>query len=191
MLILILIGSALIAVSLGNYANWDSKTEYSAATGVLKWGLPYMTFGNFINEPPLGYYIDAVFFNIFGLSYGVGVGVITLFGIGCIFLVYVLGKTLYSKPTGLIAAALLGLTPWHEIISTTFLIDAQCLFLSLLFLITGIWAIRKESLKLYLLTGILFGLAFLTKVFAVFMVIPLSIFFVSSKPRKILKTLGP
>lgn len=189
-LVAILASSALLAISLGNYANCDAKMEYSAALGILKWHLPYMTFGNFINQPPLGYYIDAVFFSAFGSSYTVGVAIITLFGLGCLFLVYMLGKTLYSKRTGLIATALMGLTPWHLIISTSFLIDAQCLFFSLLFLLTGIWAIRKSSLALYLLTGILFGLAFLTKVFAVFMVLPLAIFFFNSKPRKPLKMLG-
>jgi 4-amino-4-deoxy-L-arabinose transferase-like glycosyltransferase len=197
-LILILLGSGFVALSVGRYACEDSKLEYGAATGVLKWGYPYVTFGNLINQPPLGYYIDSVFFRIvaiFGVNeesnqlYGIGVSVITLFGLGCVFLVYELGKTLYGKRTGFLASALLGLTPWQVVMSTTFLIDAQCLFFSLLFLLTGILAIRKGSLKLFLLTGFLFGFAFLTKVFAVFFVIPLLIIFVSSRPKKVVHTI--
>lgn len=188
---MILTSSALLAASIGNYANWDTQLEYSAALGVVKWHLPYISYGNFINQPPIGYYIDSLFFIMFGsASYTLGVAVITLFGLGCIFLVYMLGKTLYSTRAGLFAAALLCLTPWHLVISTSFLIDAQCLFFSLLFLLTGIWAIKRTSLKLFLLTGVMFGLASLTKVYAVFMIIPLAIFFLSSKPKKPLKVLG-
>jgi 4-amino-4-deoxy-L-arabinose transferase-like glycosyltransferase len=197
-LILILLGSSFVAISLGNYAGEDSKLEYNAAMGVVKWGYPYITFGNLINQPPLGYYIDSVFFLFFGIFgvtdkanqfYGIGVGIVTMFGLGCVFLVYELGRKLYGEKTGFVAAALFGLTPWHVVMSTTFLIDAQCLFLSLLFLLVGILAIRKGSQKLFLLTGVLFGLALLTKIFAVFFVIPLLIIFISSRPKKALNAI--
>ena len=145
----ILLGSFLVSISLGPYSNWDAQTEFAAASGVIKWSLPYATPGNLINQPPVGYYIDALFFRVFGLSYGTGAYVITLFGLGCVFLVYEIGKTLYGKRAGLLAAALFGLTPWHVVLSRSFLIDTQCLFFSLLYLLVGILAIRKGSLKLF------------------------------------------
>ncbi len=186
----ILFGSALVSFSLGPYSNFDSMTEYSAASGIIKWGFPYLTLGSWINEPPLGYYIDAPIFKGFGLSYSTGTAIITLFGLGCVFLVYELGKVLYEKRTGLVAAALFGLIPWEVVVSRSFLDDAQCLFFSLLFLLLGIWAIRKGSLKLFLAAGIIFGLAFLVKIFAVFTLIPLALIYLYYRPKRLKSTLA-
>ena len=152
---------------------------------MVKLGLPYATPGNLINQPPIGFYIDAVFFRAFGLSYATGVGVITLFGLGCVFLVYKVGKTLYGRRTGLFAAGIFALTPWYVVLSRSFLIDTQCLFFSLLFLLVGIWAVRKDSLKLFLVAGTLFGIALLTKLFAVFTLIPLGLIFVYYRPKSL------
>ena len=120
-----------------------------------------------MNQPPLGFYIEALFFKIFGSSINTDVTLITLFGLGSTVLVYKIGKELYGKPTGLFAAALFALTPWELVLSRSFLIDAQCLFLSLLCLFIGIIAIRKGSFKLFM-SGVIFAAAFLTKFFAVY-----------------------
>ena len=173
----VLLGSMLVSISLGPYSNWDSQTEFAAASSVVHLGLPYATPGNLINQPPIGFYIDAVFLRAFGLSYTTGVAVITLFGVGCVFLLYKLGETLYGERTGLLAAGIFALTPWHVVLSRSFLIDTQCLFFSLLSLLVGIWAIRKASLKLTLASGILFGVALLTKLFAIFTLIPMAVMF--------------
>lgn len=186
----ILLGSALVSLSLGPYSNWDTQIEFVAASGVIEWGFPYITFGNLINQPPVGFYIDALFFKGFGLFYETGVAVITLFGLGCVFLVYQVGNVLYGKRTGLLAAALFGLTPWHVVLSRSFLIDAQCLFFSLLYLLAGIWAVRKGSLGLSFMSGTLFGIALLTKLFAVFMLIPLSFIYIYWKPKDLKRTLA-
>jgi hypothetical protein len=191
-LIGILLGSVLLSLTFGPYSSWDSQTEFTAVTGVLKWGFPYITYGNLINMQPFGLYIDAVFLKIFGVSYETAVAVTTLFALGCVFLTYKVGEALYGHRTGLFAAALFALTPWHLIMSRVFLIDVQCLFFSLLYLLVGIWAIRRDSDKLFFAAGVLFGLALLTKLFAVFMLIPLVLIYVHSKPKnrnRVLKTL--
>jgi 4-amino-4-deoxy-L-arabinose transferase-like glycosyltransferase len=185
----ILLGSVLLSISLGPYSSWDSQIEFAAASGVVKWGLPYTTFGDMINVPPLGYYIDLIFFKVFGLSYETGIGVMTLFGLGCVFLVFKVGELLYGARTGLFAAALFALTPWQVIMSRVFLVDVQCLFFSLLYLLVGIWAIRKDSHKLLLVSGILFGFALLTKLFAVFMLIPLSLIYIYWRPKNRMRML--
>jgi 4-amino-4-deoxy-L-arabinose transferase-like glycosyltransferase len=110
-----------------------------------------------------------------GLSYLNGVGVVTAFGLGCVVLVYVLGVLLYGKNTGLVAAALFSMVPWHVYLSRIFLIDNQYLFFSLLALIVGAMAMRRQSDKLLLVSGVLFAVAFLTKLFAVFMLVPLAL----------------
>jgi len=184
----ILFGFIVMSVATGPFSNYDSQLEYTAALGVVEWGLPYIAVGNFINQPPLGFYIGALFLRCFGSSYAVAVTVATLFGVGCIFLVYEIGRVLYGKQTGLFAAAIFALTHWHIVLSRSFLIDVQCLFFSLLYLLVGIYATKKHSMKLYLLSGVLFGVAFLTKAFAVFMLIPLMLFYYYSGPRNLRRT---
>ncbi len=189
-LIGILLGSALMSISLGPYSSWDSQLEFTAASGVVKWGLPYITYGETINMQPLGFYVEAFFLKTFGVSYEVAVGVTTSFGVGCIFLLSKIGKVLYGRRTGLFAAALFALTPWQIIMSRVVLVDVQCLFLSLLFLLVGIHAMRKNSLGLMSLSGVLFGFAFLTKLFAVFMMIPLALFYIHSRPKNTKRALA-
>jgi 4-amino-4-deoxy-L-arabinose transferase-like glycosyltransferase len=182
----ILIGIVLISVSIGPFENWDTTLEYEAASAVIRWGMPYVnSFGNIINQPPLGFYVEALFFTFFGSSIDTGVVLITLLGLGCIIAVYKIGNVLYGKPTGLVAAAIFALSPWELIFSRSFLIDVQCLFFSLLCLLAGIYAIRQDSLKLSLFSGTLFAAAFLTKLFAVFILIPLMLLFIYHRPKNL------
>jgi len=188
-LLSIFIGIVLISVSIGPFENWDTELEYEAALGVIRWGMPYVnTFGNIINQPPLGFYTEALFFKIFGSSIDVGVVLVTLLGLGCIIAVYKIGNVLYGKPTGLAAAALFALSPWELMLSRTFLIDVQCLFFSLLCLLAGIYAIRKDSFKLFLVSGTLFAAALLTKLYAVFTLIPLTLLFIYYRPKNLRRT---
>src|SRR3989304_921132 len=187
----ILIGIVLISVSIGPFENWDTALEYEAASAVIRWGMPYVnSFGNLINQPPLGFYVEALFFTFFGTSIDTGVALITLLGLGCIIAVYKIGNVLYGKPTGLVAAALFALSPWELIFSRSFLIDVQCLFFSLLFLLVGIYAIRQDSLKLSLVSGTLFAAALLTKLFAVFTLIPLMLLFIYYRPKNLRRALS-
>jgi 4-amino-4-deoxy-L-arabinose transferase-like glycosyltransferase len=172
-LIGVLIGVFLVLASTGVYTNWDAQLEFEAASNVVTSGFPYVPSGFMINQPPLGFYLDAPVFHLFGLSYENGVGFVTLFGLGCVALVYVLGSILYGKLTGLVAAALFGMIPWQVYMSRIFLIDVQCLFFSLLFLILGILAVRRNSEKLLLFCGVAFAAALLTKLFAVLLLVPL------------------
>ena len=142
-----------------------------------------------IDEPPLGFYVEAAVFQVFGLSLSVGETLVTLFGLGTVVAVFLLGRELYGKSTGLLAATLFGLTPWQLILSRTFLIDVQCLFFSLFCLYVGVLAIRKNSINLSLLSGVLFAAALLTKLYAVFVIIPLMLFYFHSKPKATKRTL--
>jgi len=180
----ILIGITLVSLSIGPFQNGDSDWQFAAAKGVLNWGMPYVnTFGNIINQAPLGFYIEALFFKIVGLSIINGTALITLFGLGSIIVIYKIGKELYDKPTGLIATVLFALSPWELVLSRIFFIDAQSLFLSLLCLYLGILAIRKGSIKISMLSGVFFAAAFLTKYFAAFILIPLILLWLYSRPK--------
>ena len=102
---------------MGPFHNRDTQWEYQAASGVIRWGMPYDRFiGNLIDQPPLGFYVEALFLKIFGISLDTGVALVTLFGIGSTVLVYKIGKILYSKTTGVFAALLFALTPWQLVL---------------------------------------------------------------------------
>jgi len=182
----VLIGIILISLSIGPFQNLDTAWEYKAATGVIMWGMPFVEVqGSLINQPPLGFYTEGLFLRIFGISIETGVVLMTLFGVGCTLLVYLIGKTLYGKHTGLLASALFALTPWQLVLSNSFLIDTQCLFLSLCSLYVGILSFRRDSNKLLATSGLLFAMAFYTKLFAVFVLIPLSLFYIYQQRKKL------
>lgn len=188
---IILIGVAFVSFSLGPYQTYDTQLEFEAASNVVKMGIPFVKgFGTVIDQPPLGFYIEGLFFRIFGLSINTGVTLVTLFGLGSVALVYMIGKQLYGKATGLLAAALFGLNPWQLVLSRSFLIDSQCLFFSLLCLYVGIFAINRSSVKLSLVAGVVFAAAILTKFFAAFVLIPLLLFYIYSRPKKTKQILG-
>lgn len=190
-LFIILIGAALVAFSLGPFQNFDSQLEFEAASNVVKMGVPYVEgFGTVIDQPPLGFYVEALFFRIFGTSAGTGVTLVTFFGLGSVVLVYLIGKELYGRSTGFFAAALLGVNSWHVVFSRSFLIDVQCLFFSLLCLYVGVLAIRRVSVKLTFVSGLFFAAAMLTKFYAAFILIPLLLFYVHSKPKKVKRILS-
>jgi 4-amino-4-deoxy-L-arabinose transferase-like glycosyltransferase len=183
-LLSVLIGFLLVSFSAGPYQNGDTAWEYDAISGVLKYGLPYAN-GNLMDQPPLGFYMQAIFAKAFGLSINNGTFLVTLFGLGCITLVYGIGKFAYNKNTGFIASALLAFSPWHLVLSRSFLIDVPCLFFSLLSLFTGLIAVRKGSFRLFVVSGIIFAAAFNTKLYAVFILIPILAFFFINSPKNL------
>ena len=186
-LLSILFGFIIVALSLGPYQNGDTIWEFNAVSGVVKYGLPYANGFYLIDQPPLGFYIQAAFSKVAGLSVLNGTFLVTLFGAGCIILVYALGKVFYDKTTGVFAAALFAFSPWHLILSRALLIDVQCLFFSLLSLLFGALAIQKNSLKLFFVSGVVFAAAINTKLYAVFILIPLFALFLIQKfpPRRV------
>jgi 4-amino-4-deoxy-L-arabinose transferase-like glycosyltransferase len=189
-LLSILVGFMLVSLSIGPFQNGDTAWEYEAVLGVTKSGLPY-AYGQLMNQPPLGFYIQAVFSKFFGLSINNGTFVVTLFGLGCVVLLYGIGRVTYNKTTGFFAALLFAFSPWHLIMSRAFLIDAQCLFFSLLSLFVGILAVRRGSFKLFFVSGIIFAAAFNTKLYAVFAFIPLLAFMlIYLKPKNVKRVFG-
>ncbi len=179
-LLAVLIGFLMVSLSLGPYTNGDTQWEMDAVAGVLNIGLPYAN-GYLMDQPPLGFYIQALWFTAFGVSIGNGAFLVTLFGLGCVALVYGLGRLFYNRTTGFFAALLFVFSPWHLILSRTFLIDVPCLFFTLLSLFVGLVALKRESFRLFVAAGIVFAVAFNTKLYAVYMLIPLLIFLYQHK----------
>ncbi len=183
-LVLVLLGTAAAAFSVGPYGNWDQQLEFEASSNIQNMGVPYVeVFGAAIDQPPLGFYTESAVYQVFGSSTDTAVALVTLFGVASTLMMYVLGRQFYDPVVGLVAAAVFGLNPWHLVISRSALIDAQCLFLGLLCLSVGVYAIRRGSTKLALATGVIFAAAFMTKFYAAYILVPLLLFYVLSHPR--------
>ncbi len=99
-LLCIFVGFVLVAFSIGPYQNGDTAWELDAVSGIVRYGLPYTNGFYLMDQPPLGFYIQAFFSKIFGLSINNGTFLVTLFGLGCVALVYAIGKVVYNKTTG-------------------------------------------------------------------------------------------
>jgi 4-amino-4-deoxy-L-arabinose transferase-like glycosyltransferase len=180
----LIVGYLFVALSIGPYYNGDVSWELDAVTGVMKYGLPYTNGFYLMDQPPLGFYIQGLLFQGFGVSINNGTFLVTLFGLGSVILVYLIGKAVYNKTTGFFAALLFAFTPWLMIMSRTMLIDATCLFFSLLSLFVGVTAVKKGSLKLVIAAGFIFAAAFNTKLYAAYMLIPLLGYFLYYSPKK-------
>jgi 4-amino-4-deoxy-L-arabinose transferase-like glycosyltransferase len=184
----VLVGYLLVAFSTGPYYNGDVAWETQAIQGVMKYGLPYTNGFFLMDQPPLGFYIQAVFAEAFGFSIASGTMLVTLFGLGSVILVYLVGKSSYDKSTGFLAALLFAFAPWQLIMSRIMLIDAPCMFLSLLTLYVGLTAIKKGSFKLIVAAGFIFAMAFNTKLYAAFILIPLLGYFLYQVPKNLKTT---
>ncbi len=108
-----------------------------------------------------------------------------VFGVGAIFLVYLLGERLYSKQVGLLAAFTLTLTAVHIEISQHARLDATLLFVTLLsfYFITLAMENQEARLRNFLTAGFLLGIAFQAKIYAVILVFPLCFAYIRCLPN--------
>ncbi len=103
------------------------------------------------------YYADP---SVFYLS---GRIVSLVFGVATVALLYKIGKRMFGPTAGLLAAAVVALSPPHISLSQQVRMDVQMVFL----LVAAYWyclnILEKHDWKSYLLTGFLTGLACVTK----------------------------
>ncbi|MEM5797913.1 MAG: glycosyltransferase family 39 protein [Candidatus Aenigmatarchaeota archaeon] len=79
-----------------------------------------------------------------------------LFSIGCIFMVFLIGKEIFNKRVGLLAAVILSITPIFFSLSLSLLTDIPSTF----FALVAIWFFIKKQ---PIFSGLAAGLAFLTR----------------------------
>jgi len=112
------LGSAPISL------NWDEismgYTAYSVgATGRDEWGelLPifFRSYGEW--KSAVYIYLLVPFIKVLGLNAWAVRLPSALAGIGAVYLIYLLGKRLYSEKVGLWSALLIAVTPWHLVLS--------------------------------------------------------------------------
>lgn len=112
--------------------------------------------------------------------------VTALFGLGNVLLVYVLGKRLFGKKVGLIAAFLLAFNFKHVVNSHITLPDIYNSFFLLLAILSSFNLWNNPSRRNYLLAGVATGLSFAAK-YQIFGILPFGLvhFFLSIKKGKI------
>lgn len=139
--------------------NWDEVSMgYSAfslsQTGADEWGSRWPLFFRSYGEWKSAVYIYLLvpLVKFFGLSPAVIRFPSALFGIVAVYLMYLLGKKLYSDKVGLWAAFLLSVTPWHLMLSRP-AFEAN---VALTLLLAGLYFFVSDR---FILSALTFGLA--------------------------------
>jgi len=86
-----------------------------------------------------------------------------LFGVGCVYLTYHIGRRAFGALTGFVAAAVLAVAPGAVYYSGVLRTDVPMTFMVLLAFAAGLRILRGGTRLDYLLAGILAGLAIVTK----------------------------
>ncbi|NYJ76149.1 ArnT family glycosyltransferase [Allobranchiibius huperziae] len=125
-----------------------------------------------VDKPPAALWVMALSVRVFGLNSFAILMPQVLMGVGAVAVVYATVKRYFSAVGGLLAGAVLALTPIAVLMSRFNNPDA---LLTLLMALGG-WAtmraIERGSAKWMIAVGVFIGFGFLTKTFQVFLVVP-------------------
>lgn len=174
--------------------SWDEAWYGDIARNILERGNFLVLSWNgsvYSDHPPAGFWIIAFFESIFGVNeFGVRVGS-AIFGMLGLYLVYLLGRELFSKTVGFAASLALSSTYWYLTRSRSGNLD---IFLTVFFILTFYLAVKASKNPRFLIPFALsFGMLILTKSVIPFTIIPafLVIFFKSKiNIKEIIKAVG-
>lgn len=133
--------------------------------------LPWWVRLSFHDHPILVFLVQHIFMGIFGVNlWGMRLSS-SLFGIASVYLIYLIGKKLFSEKVGLFAAALLASNVLMLYVSRTAVQESQVIF----FVLLSVYAFMKaqEDKRYYLAFGASFGLGLLSKYTVGFLAVPL------------------
>lgn len=108
-------------------------------------------------------------------SFWVGRILSALFDVGTVYLTYLLGKRLYREATGLLAAALVGLTVLHIQLAHFYVVDPLLAFFSTLTVLLAVHAVKRPRLANCFPLGAAWGCALATKVSAAPLGVPVAL----------------
>lgn len=146
--------------------------EAEFQTTPLEWldpHIPAWTSLSFHDHPPLVFLIQHIFIKIFGENNFAFRFPSALFGIISVYLIYLIGKALFSKNIALISAALLAVTVNHIYISRIGLQESYVIFFMLLASYFFLKALQND--RYFIWAGLALGLGFLSK-YNVFILVP-------------------
>lgn len=114
-------------------------------------------------HPMVFQYLMALVFEVFGFHDIIGRSMVAVIGILTLLLVYRAGSDLYGRWTGLIAAAIMAVMPYHVIVTRQVLLDGPLTFCTTLTLVLLIRYARTGNGAYLMGVGSALGLVFLTK----------------------------
>jgi outer membrane protein assembly factor BamB len=179
----ILAFSTMFFVNLGSGPLWvaDEQTYSQWAFHMFKSG-DYMTpwaFGDvlmWIGKPPLFMWLMSLAYQVFGATNFAARFWSAVFGALSLVLVFYLGKKLYNVHVGLVSALVLGTFSTFYVFARRAMLDVSFIFFILASIYFLLLSETKEKAKRYVaLGGLFFGLAFMTKQVAAFL-IPIIVF---------------
>lgn len=145
--------------------------------------IPFWTKFSFHDHPPLVFWIQHYFIKFFGENNFAFRLPSALLGIASVLLIYLLGRQLYWRQVGLLAAAFFAITLNQVYISRTGLQEAYVIFFILLASLWFLKALERDTHFLWL--GIFLGLAFLTK-YTAFILLPIFLVYILWFRRELL-----
>jgi 4-amino-4-deoxy-L-arabinose transferase-like glycosyltransferase len=171
-LVSLLVAAAAISIfhklSTGSLPPFDDTTYALVSKTILTsrdwitmhWlNIPYFPFG----KPPLNFWITALFFKLFSISECTARLSTAIHGVLGIVVVYYLGRELHSRFVGFASGLFLLSLPGYFRLSQSAMLDVPVTFYIILALLFYILAERTGRMRYYVLFGICFGLAIMTK----------------------------
>lgn len=145
-------------------ADFDEGWYAGVASDLLKrnFTLPPMFNGvPFFDHPPFGFVLMALSFFAFGVNEFSARFPSAAMGIGCLFLIYFIGKKLFSGSVGFMSALMLSSSVWFVLRARSGNLDVPFLFFYLLTFLAAL--LSGGSIVWSVILGISFSLLFLTK----------------------------
>jgi 4-amino-4-deoxy-L-arabinose transferase-like glycosyltransferase len=163
-LLLALFGGAFMRIWEINAMGYNTDEAVYAGQAAAIAGVPYLKdmFPVFRAHPLLFQFVLSVIYKI-QFSDLAGRLLAVVVGMGTVFLTYQLGKTLYGKLPGALAALFLALMPYHVIVSRQMLLDGPMVFFSTLTLYMLARFGKSERPAWLYAAGACMGLTFLSK----------------------------
>ncbi|MFY9461835.1 MAG: glycosyltransferase family 39 protein [Candidatus Sungiibacteriota bacterium] len=172
---------SLRAIGLVDYFNEPSQTT------PLMWfdpSPPWWTKISFHDHPPLVFLVQYLFISVFGENAIAFRLPSVILGVLSVWLVFLLGRRLFSEGAGLVAAALTAVTLSQVFISRVGMQEVYVIFFTLLASLLFLKSLENE--KYFIPWGITLGLAFLTK-YTAFILVPIfGIYLLFAKPAAFL-----
>ncbi|MCJ7740353.1 glycosyltransferase family 39 protein, partial [Candidatus Microgenomates bacterium] len=176
-LVLFFVSFVLLSYKLdyGSLEPWDEAWYAEVSRNVLRGDIFIMKSNGstYIDHPPLGYWVEGLFFKVLGESEYSARLPSVIFGCLTIVLVFLLGSKISGMKAGLAAVLILFTSRWFLLRSRTGNLEPLLMFLQLSAVYLS-WYAKKIS-SIYL-AWFLFGLSFLVKTFASVTLLPLMIY---------------
>lgn len=125
-----------------------------------------------IDKPPLGLWIQVIFTKLFGFSGTVMILPQAIASVISVYLIYRMINKRFSKTAGLIAAAVLAVSPIYVAVSRNNTIDSTLILMMVLAANQTLLATEKTSIKHLILAGLFVGLGFNIKMLQAYMIVP-------------------